>query len=780
MANNKYVCAENGGNSPLLASRDGIGHWEKFKMSVIVASTPSDLPVANITKIPAKSKVGAVNKNGSEWVESQRKYINAIKINKIGAERVNKARALKGLPLISSDKIVTDGIGNVNSKDGEINKSIGGIDGRSRGDIDGRSRGDIDGRSRGLVEKGIYDGQTEAILPSYVDNSQLKYFPEFRDQGGTGSCSAFSGAYYVFTHMNALARDIDVKRSPGNANRFSPKFSYNLTNGGTDSGISDLSHFYSQISKNGAALWDAFPFEAKPYSQDSAGTSYNAKVWPSDPGVWFKALDNRPSSFGKIDSSTDAGINEMKLLLNNGYVLHADFSWGNDILPEYDGGIRGVQIKNNPKTTADDTEIGKIARVGLRNPNVNSGHAITIVGYSDDIWCDINNNNIMEKEELGGFLKVDSYNGMQYPLSQREWFSYEYLRKSSTLPNAPSYYNGKVAGLNSVYWMTVNKDYKVNFVSEITVDTNRRDALGVRIGYHRDDSPNNFNGVYIASYNGGIEYPGIFGGELNLGAYNFSGGTTVTTNTIYMDLTSMQNDFNLTGVKRKWITELSTWGKNVGMHIRSVKYRDIRVGGTVAEAVPDTYVYPATTFPYTMKANSILYAISRYTYPVDPNASVVTIKQPIYGPNSSKESTDIIRSTLTNAYTITANGERTGFGKNNAFDLKNSTIWRTVGSSPDYSWIKYRNKTPYKISKYAITSGTNRSYDPTSWAVLASKDGDHWVEVDRQYKQSFTGNYQKKYYKFKYSDTYSYYKLVQILPVSTTGPVEVAGIEFIQ
>lgn len=35
MANNKLVCAENGGSQPLIANRDSVGAWEEFEVIVI-------------------------------------------------------------------------------------------------------------------------------------------------------------------------------------------------------------------------------------------------------------------------------------------------------------------------------------------------------------------------------------------------------------------------------------------------------------------------------------------------------------------------------------------------------------------------------------------------------------------------------------------------------------------------------------------------------------------------------------------------------------------------
>ena len=69
-----------------------------------------------------------------------------------------------------------------------------------------------------------------------MDNSTLRYFPPIRSQGSLGSCGQFSSVYYTLTHMTALARNWDAK-SGGDSYRFSPKWTYNMLNGGENVGF---------------------------------------------------------------------------------------------------------------------------------------------------------------------------------------------------------------------------------------------------------------------------------------------------------------------------------------------------------------------------------------------------------------------------------------------------------------------------------------------------------------------------------------------------------------
>ena len=63
-------------------------------------------------------------------------------------------------------------------------------------------------------------GTLDYVLPRYVDNSLLKYFPPIGDQGALGSCAAFNTTYYQFTYTIAKANGWDVKNDSDNTKSF--------------------------------------------------------------------------------------------------------------------------------------------------------------------------------------------------------------------------------------------------------------------------------------------------------------------------------------------------------------------------------------------------------------------------------------------------------------------------------------------------------------------------------------------------------------------------------
>ncbi|MHC4914823.1 MAG: C1 family peptidase, partial [Planctomycetota bacterium] len=148
-----------------------------------------------------------------------------------------------------------------------------------------------------------------------IDNSQLSWFPPIRTQGSQGSCAAFSTTYYTMTYMVARARGWDVTGTE-NTNKFSPKWTYNMINGGSDGG-SWITTAYSVMQTNGCATWADFPYQ----TSNSPATNYRA--WSTDGDVWLDALNCRMSTSGSISSmNTNTGINNLKDKLNDGYIVN--------------------------------------------------------------------------------------------------------------------------------------------------------------------------------------------------------------------------------------------------------------------------------------------------------------------------------------------------------------------------------------------------------------------------------------------------------------------------
>ena len=72
------------------------------------------------------------------------------------------------------------------------------------------------------------------------------------------------------------------------------------------------------------------------------------------------------------------------------------------------------------------------------------GHAMTIVGYNDTIWADINENQSIDSGELGAFLIANSW-GDRWRNGGFIWLSYGAFRATSAIPNGPG--NGRVGAI---------------------------------------------------------------------------------------------------------------------------------------------------------------------------------------------------------------------------------------------------------------------------------------------------------------------------------------------
>lgn len=242
-----------------------------------------------------------------------------------------------------------------------------------------------------------------ADYPGFVDNSQLKYFPPIRTQGSLNSCGAFSATYYTMTHMHGLANDLDVKNS-NDALCLSPKWTYNMLNGGGNNGI-----WYYQAyeigQKHGVATWTEFPYDS------------DYRAWSLNPDTWEDALYRRFDQYGYVaNTHTDSGIEQVKQMLLNGYVLN---------IPTYINSWKWQTIGDDPSTDEDDIFAGKKCAAWV---NGTAGyHAMTVVGYNDHIWVDINGNNVVDTGEKGAFRIANSW-GTGWGEAGFAWMSYDALK----------------------------------------------------------------------------------------------------------------------------------------------------------------------------------------------------------------------------------------------------------------------------------------------------------------------------------------------------------------
>ncbi len=370
---------------------------------------------------------------------------------------------------------------------------------------------------------------TALTLPHVIDNSKLKYFPPIGNQGSLGSCAAFATTYYVMTYTTAMARDWDVKAG-GSSMIFSPKWSYNLANGGSNNGSAPSTIAYL-MSYYGASTLDLFPYDS------------NYREWPGTAQQWRSALKYKIDGYGGIGSlNTSTGLANLKSALNNGMVVC--------MITENIFGWKGNLIKNNPNSHLDDSEVGKHATYYMESGS--SGHAMTIVGYNDDIWIDRNNNNKLESGELGGFRVANSW-GSGWGDSGFTWFSYAAIKDTI----ATTGYDGILSGNSVMYLTTDGADYIPQVTAEITLTTAHRKDLEYLYGINWGEAalPDTTGmldwskGWYYMSASS-VGFPlGRSGGD-----YSIAGTTDPSTGTIMFDLSAgikgqnkNQTDWTLAG-----------------------------------------------------------------------------------------------------------------------------------------------------------------------------------------------------------------------------------------
>ena len=281
--------------------------------------------------------------------------------------------------------------------------------------------------------------------------------------------------------MNALARDWDAKNTD-DSKRFSPKWTYNFVNGGKDEGASIESNYYV-LSTNGAATWRDFPYSDGTYRE-----------WSTDPNVWRNAINYRIDSMGAVDRlNTDTGLNNLKNHLNNGYIM---------TFTTYVNSWQYTRVGDDLSATADNQYVGE--DICYKMNGTYGAHAMTIVGYNDNLWIDYNNNNAVDNGEKGALKIANSWG--YWRNRGFVWLSYNAVR------------NGAII-YNNAYWITAKESYSPKLLAQVAINTAKKNQFSV---YLRRNN--------IPIYNFALSRRG--------GASGFDGN-------IVLDYTPLINDINI-------------------------------------------------------------------------------------------------------------------------------------------------------------------------------------------------------------------------------------------
>lgn len=198
-------------------------------------------------------------------------------------------------------------------------------------------------------------GYTLGALPATIDYSTSNYLPPIGEQY-ENSCVAWSTGYYLRTYQEAKDLGWDVKKDglSVNSHIFSPSFIYNQINGGTDDGAT-LDDAGNLLQNEGAATLTDFPYMPDDYlTQPSSAVIQSA--YPHRIRDWKILYTDQDSQ--------DYMIQQTKQYLLTGDLpiigVNAGFNY-----------MYPVTYNGKSFITLDDSYIG--------------GHAITVVGYDDNI-----------------------------------------------------------------------------------------------------------------------------------------------------------------------------------------------------------------------------------------------------------------------------------------------------------------------------------------------------------------------------------------------------------
>jgi hypothetical protein len=333
--------------------------------------------------------------------------------------------------------------------------------------------------SKGEEEIG---GYLTGLLPSQVDNTLLPSFPPIGDQGEEGSCVAWASTYYQATHEIGLLNGMNNKTS--NMNVLSPKWTYNMINGGADTG-SFIPDAYALLAQSGATTISKFPYDG------------NYLQWDVNTQDWITAMSFRTGVAKYIPGlggGAPQNLAEIKQALNNGHIL---------TVATYADSWVMTTIQANPASAN-----GYVGQQAISWVNgMDGGHFITIVGYDDNVWIDVNGNGQVDPGETGAFLLANSW-GTGWGNQGLIWVSYDAFLGTSAVPNGPSLERVPFAdGTNSTAVFNTAKahNYSPSLIAEFSVSQTQRNQMKVSAGISStmQNSPVKYFGGGMIAYQGG-------------------------------------------------------------------------------------------------------------------------------------------------------------------------------------------------------------------------------------------------------------------------------------
>ena len=329
--------------------------------------------------------------------------------------------------------------------------------------------------------------ETEASLPSVVDNFSSKYFPNAINQTG-GTCWAYSSAYYQASYVYNKANNI----AADSTNALSPIFVHNFVNSAPDGAGGNSWETYDMLSDVGCATRKNVNFSDNGVRLAPTDTFF--LNWHPDFATWKDAMNHRfvgYTGYGDSDGDgylTESDFNQLKEILSEGEVLSfANPAW---YLLE-DEHITSIK-ESNIAGLSNSKYVGQQISYCSRRKEAYKGdygyHQLTVVGYDDNIWVDINADGQVQSDEKGAFQILNSWGETAHNGKPYFWLSYDAFRKDSkVLPAKSGYVKGRPLSWGKFYNIIYNKTAHNNSAYlKLTLDTAKRTDINISIEYNNN------------------------------------------------------------------------------------------------------------------------------------------------------------------------------------------------------------------------------------------------------------------------------------------------------
>lgn len=309
-------------------------------------------------------------------------------------------------------------------------------------------------------------------LPTSVDLSNSPCFPPIGNQGDLGSCSSFATTYYQYSYE---VNKLNNVTSTNDRVIYSPAWTFNLVCLQTGDGVgSRITDNYKVLKNVGGLNLNDFPYVGSSigYIQVPMGARDEKlealKTRISSQGVYYMVTDS-----DKITSVNSDKISELKQILYNQKAL-----------------VVLTNCKYNTKKNSNNECV-----VYRSSEYDNFAHALTVVGYNDNISIDVNGNGQIEDCEKGAVKVVNSWGTNTYSDAGRSglfdsigcgyfWVLYDAfnVQSANTVNNWESNLGGTrclpFSG-NAFFYINVDH-YEPNLVGELNINTDDREGMIIK------------------------------------------------------------------------------------------------------------------------------------------------------------------------------------------------------------------------------------------------------------------------------------------------------------